>query len=108
MGSDGLLSIYFNSAIEKASVAGIEIKLPALLRIDAGSYDSYSDELAPSPHVWEPDGYFSGMLDICLHCDSIPTVFLCAKSIDCLGCLKHISLQLSGPAFFVSTDFAAL
>lgn len=41
-------------------MAGIEIMPPAVLRIDAGSTSSFSDDLAPKPRVWEADGYFTG------------------------------------------------
>lgn len=60
LGADGMLSIYFASSVDQASIAGIEILLPAVLRIDAGSTNAYSDELAPSPRMWQADGYFTG------------------------------------------------
>ena len=60
LGADGILGIYFASILDQATVAGIEILLPAVLRIDAGSTGAFSDELAPSPRVWQADGYFTG------------------------------------------------
>lgn len=55
-----MLSIYFTSTKDQATVAGVEILLPAVLRIDAGSTSAFSDELAPSPRMWQADGYFTG------------------------------------------------
>ena len=60
LGSDGMLSIYFQATLDQATVAGIEIMLPAVLRIDAGSTTTFSDELAPSPRVWQADDFFTG------------------------------------------------
>jgi hypothetical protein len=60
LGSDGLLSIYFAAIKGQAAVAGIEIKVPAVLRIDAGSTSTFQDELTPQPHVWQADNYFTG------------------------------------------------
>ena len=60
LGSDATLSIYLAATVDQATVAGIEIMPPALLRIDAGSNNAFSDELAPSPRMWQPDGYFTG------------------------------------------------
>ena len=60
LGDDGLLSIYFAASVDQATVAGIEIMLPAVVRIDAGSISSFSDDLAPSPRTWEADNYFTG------------------------------------------------
>ena len=60
LGSDGLLSIYFAATKDQATVAGIEIKLPAVLRIDAGRTGTFQDELAPQAHVWQADNYFTG------------------------------------------------
>ena len=70
LGSDASLSIVFAASKDQATVAGIEIKLPAVLRIDAGSSSTFSDELAPSPHVWQADNYFTGRpLHLTLACD---------------------------------------
>ena len=60
LGSDGLLSIYFAATKDQATVAGIELKLPAVLRIDAGSTSTFQDELTPQPHGWQADNYFTG------------------------------------------------
>ena len=76
LGDDGLLSIYFTASMNQATVAGIEIMLPAVLRIDAGSISPYSDNLAPSPRVWQADGYFTGDQPACIseamHTGSVP------------------------------------
>lgn len=66
LGSDGLLSIYFAATMDQATVAGIEIKLPAVFRIDAGSTSTFQDELTPQPHVWQADNYFTGSVASCL------------------------------------------
>ena len=60
MGDDGLLGIYFVASVDQATVAGIEIMPPAVLRIDAGSTSPFSDNLVPSPRTWEADSYFTG------------------------------------------------
>ena len=60
MGDDGLLGIYFVASVDQATVAGIEIMPPAVLRIDAGSTSPFSDDLVPSPRMWEADSYFTG------------------------------------------------
>ena len=60
MGDDGLLGIYLTASVNQATVAGIEIMPPAVLRIDAGSTSFFSDDLLPSPRVWEADDYFTG------------------------------------------------
>lgn len=60
LGADGMLSIYFASSVDQASIAGIEILLPAVVRIDAGSTNAFNDELSPSPRMWQADGYFTG------------------------------------------------
>ena len=66
LGDDGLLSIYFIASKNQATVAGIEIMPPAVLRIDAGSISPFSDNLAPSPRVWQADGYFTGEEPACI------------------------------------------
>ena len=60
LGLDAMLSVYFVATEGQATVAGIEIMLPAVLRIDAGSTSSFSDELAPSPREWQADDFFTG------------------------------------------------
>lgn len=78
LGSDGLLSIYFAATKDQATVAGIEIKLPAVVRIDAGSTGTFQDELAPQPHVWQADNYFTGSVSSSLY-NILQPMLLCDR-----------------------------
>ncbi|KAK9902860.1 hypothetical protein WJX75_008891 [Coccomyxa subellipsoidea] len=57
VGSDGLLTIVFVATKDQATVGGIEVLLPALLRINSGSSDSFTDAAG---NIWAADSNFVG------------------------------------------------